>query len=205
MKDSLAWVETLDSSNGNIHRFTNAECQFAYRHSIFKTAEGRKYIVLRAGFKLSSDGGPNLKYKDIQDYFTNQEPGCPSLIDVREAVIAIRKRKLPDHTKVGTAGSFFKNPIISQAEFEALQVKYPALPGHAEGERRVKVALGWVLDKICHLKGYRQGPVGTHPEQALVITNNGGTASDIEKFAEHIATTVHDLTSLSIEWEVERL
>lgn len=258
VKDTLVWAEAMDRRTGTVRRFQANECDFHYRHSFFKTAEGRNFIVTRAAFSLKKNGSVNLRYKEVQDYFSlvgtrstvspisSSAPGMvgtrstvspissspqdlaigtgaarprlesldsetahprptPALKEVRQAIIAIRERKLPALTKLGTAGSFFKNPVIPAQQYEALAARYPGLPGHLDAPGKVKVPLGWVLDKICHLKGFRKGPVGTHTEQALVIVNEGGTAADIEAFANHIAATVKDLTGLSIEWEVEKV
>ncbi len=205
VKESLAWAETIDRRDGTIHRLTNRECQFAYRHSFFKTAEGRHHLVLRAAFALSRAGALNIRYHDLREYFAAHEIFAPALADVRAAVISIRQRKLPDSLRVGTAGSFFKNPVMPRAQFEALAARYPGLPGYDDGPDRVKAPLGWILDKICGLKGARRGPVGTHAEQALCLINDGGTASEVAAFAEDLVRQVRDKTGLEIEWEVERL
>ena len=205
VKDSLAWAETMDRRDGSIRRLTHRECQFAYRHSFFKTAEGRHHVVLRAAFSLSRAGTLNIRYHDLREHFAAHGTTTPTLADVRDAVIAIRRRKLPDPERAGTAGSFFKNPVMPRAQFEALAAKYPGLPGYDDGPDRVKAPLGWILDKICGLKGARRGPVGTHPEQALCLINDGGTAGDVAAFAEEIAREVRDRTGLVIDWEVERI
>lgn len=205
VKDSLAWAETIDRRDGTSHRLTNRECQFTYRQSFFKTAEGRHHIVLRAAFALSRTGALNTRYHDLREYFAAHGITAPTLADMRAAVISIRQRKLPDPARVGTAGSFFKNPVLPRAQFEALAVQYPGLPGYDDGPDRVKAPLGWILDKVCGLKGARRGPVGTHPEQALCLINDGGTASEVAAFAEEIARQVRDKTGLVIEWEVERV
>jgi len=211
VKDTCLGAEALDVRTGLVRHFTRNECQFAYRHSFFKTTEGRNFILLRASFALNPHGAPNLAYKDVQEYFNSgrakrpAEPCSPALPDIRAAIIAIRQRKLPDLAQVGTAGSFFKNPIVPKSRYEILAKRYPGLPGHDEGNGLIKLPLGWILDKICGLKGVRQGPVGTHAGQALVLVNHGGTASDVEAFAYHIARVVQDKTGLAIEWEVEKV
>jgi UDP-N-acetylmuramate dehydrogenase len=205
VQDTLRWADTLDRRTGQPRRFTAAECQFAYRHSFFKTAEGRNFIITGAAFGLQRNGRLNTAYHDVRAELAAQGLQAPALADLRAAVIAIRRRKLPDLAGLGSAGSFFKNPIIPRAEYEALAARFPGLPGHAEPGERVKVPLGWILDKVCHLKGARQGRVGTHSEQALVIVNDGGTAAEVETFADHTAQRVRELTGLTLEWEVEKL
>lgn len=205
VKDSLAWAETIDRRDGTNRRLTNRECQFAYRHSFFKTAEGRHHVVLRAAFALPRSGALTIRYHDLREYFAAHDITAPTLADVRAAVMSIRRRKLPDPLRVGTAGSFFKNPVMPRTQFEALAARYPGLPGYDDSPGRVKAPLGWILDRICGLKGARHGPVGTHPEQALCLINEGGTASEVAAFAEEIARQVRDKTGLVIEWEVERI
>lgn len=205
MKDSLVWAETLDLRDGTARRLTHRECQFSYRHSFFKTTDGRKQVVLRAAFALRRAGALSLRYHDLREHFASRRNVEPTLAEVRRAVIEIRQRKLPDPVHVGTAGSFFKNPVIARAQFEALMTKHPGLPGHEDGPDRVKVPLGWILDRICGLKGARRGRVGTHPHQALCLINEGGSAAEVTAFAEELARHVREKTGLEIEWEVERV
>jgi len=205
VKDTFVWADALDRRTGKQRRFCASECAFAYRDSFFKTPEGRSYVILRAAFNLRRDGQPNTSYRDVREHFSARGVTAPTLAAVREAVIAVRQRKLPDLSRIGTAGSFFKNPVIPRAQYDALAARYPGLPGHDEGNGLMKVPLGWVLDKVCGLKGVRPGSVGTHSEQALVLINDGGTATEIERFAGEAARLVHERTALNIEWEVERI
>ncbi len=175
IENSLLWVEAMDMRTGGIKKLSNKECDFRYRQSFFKTSTGRNFIILRACFELKYGGKngelfePNFSYKDLQEYFANKNINRPTIKQIREAVVNIRKNKLPDLAKCGTAGSFFKNPIISRAKYDALLIKYPDLTGHTEDNGSMKVSLGLILDKICHLKGVRRGKVGTYSEQALVL------------------------------------
>ena len=204
VKDTLRWAEALEMSTGVIRRFTRDECEFGYRRSFFKTRAGRGWVVVRAGFGLSKRGAVNTAYRDVKEFFSKPGSAAPTLAGVREAVMAIRRGKLPDLARIGTAGSFFKNPVIPRADFEALAARHPGLPGHDEGNGRVKVPLGWILDKVCGLKGIRRGCVGTHPGQALVIVNDGGTAAAVAALAEEMAQAVKAKTGLDVEWEVEK-
>jgi UDP-N-acetylmuramate dehydrogenase len=203
--DSLVWLEAIDVQTREVRRFTLPECEFGYRWSFFKAAPGRNYVVTRAAFALRKDGRPNLVYQELAQHLASKSEAEPTLREVREAVVTIRRRKLPDVEQVGTAGSFFKNPRVTRQGYEVLVRRYPVLPGHPEADGRIKLPLGWILDKVCGLKGFRQGRVGTHPEQALVIVNEGGTADEVEALANHIAGEVRLATGLEIEWEVERL
>jgi UDP-N-acetylmuramate dehydrogenase len=131
----------------------------------------------------------------------------PSIVEVRAAIIAIRTAKLPDFSKVGTAGSFFKNPIISKEKYAELKEKYPELPNFPEsakgGDGRIKIPLAWIIDKVCGLKGKSWGKAGIHDTQALVIVNHGGaTYEDIEKVAHEVEKSVKEKTRIEIEREV---
>jgi UDP-N-acetylmuramate dehydrogenase len=205
VKDALLWAEALDAQTGTCRRFTANECAFAYRDSFFKSVQGRRFIVTRAAFLLRRDTALNTGYRDVKEFLRARGNRNPSLRDVRDAVIAIRRSKLPDVAQTGTAGSFFKNPVVTRSDHEALKARYPGLPGYPEGEDRVKVPLGWILDKVCGLKGARWGRVGTHAGQALVIVNDGGTATEIEAVASAIARSVKEKTAITIEWEVEKI
>jgi UDP-N-acetylmuramate dehydrogenase len=127
----------------------------------------------------------------------------PSAPQVRQAVISIRTSKLPDVRKVGTAGSFFKNPIISKEKYLKLKEKYPELPSFVEADGRVKVPLAWIIDHVCGLKGKKLGKAGIHETQALVIVNYGGaTYEDVEKVASEVERMIKEKTGIEIEREV---
>jgi UDP-N-acetylmuramate dehydrogenase len=188
-------IETDESKN-----FTPEECQFSYRDSFFKTSAGKKWCVTHVSYKLSKKPNPNLSYQDLQPL---QEKGDLQQIDIREHVVMVRGGKFPDWQTVGTAGSFFKNPIINQDLFNMLVSKYPDLPSYSVNDELVKVPLGWVLDKICNLKGYQNGPVRLYEKQALVLVAEiGATATQVEEFASFIIDTVREKTSIEIEREV---
>lgn len=205
IRDSLLWADALDIRTQTLRRFIAEECEFGYRRSVFKSLEGRQFIVTRAAFGLRGAGEANTSYRDVAEWFAASGVLRPSPAEVREAVVAIRRRKMPDPAQVGTAGSFFKNPVIGRAEYERLTAQYPGLPGQEDSSGRMKVPLGWVLDKVCGLRGARRGPVGTHAGQALVIVNEGGSAAQVEAFADEIAQQVRERTGIRIEWEVERV
>ena len=128
------------------------------------------------------------------------------LANIRATVCDIRSRKFPDWNMLGTAGSFFKNPVISEAHFAELQRTYPLIPGYETGDGTVKVALGWILDHALALRGHREGNVGTYEGQALVIGNHGGASSaELETFVRGITEKIFDATKIVVEWEVTKL
>lgn len=201
VSDVIHSVKVFDIETGDVHEFDNATCGFAYRHSFFKTEAGKRYIVLRVTFRLSRTPHPQCAYKDLAEQFAKTVN--PSLADIRDSVLNIRSAKFPDWKMLGTAGSFFKNPIISYSTFELLQRKYPELPGYIEPSGMVKISLGWILDKVLGKKGYRMGKVGLYEKQALVLVNHGGaTEQEVKIFSENIIREVMEKTGIAIEYEV---
>lgn len=201
IKEVIEWVEVFDPEIMDIRKLSNAECRFGYRDSFFKSERGKKLIVLRVAMRLVAGGKPNLTYKDLGNYFATAPE--PTLLEVRKAVIEIRKKKLPDISEVGTAGSFFKNPIITEEKYNKLLNQYPELPFFPAGNGFKKIPLAWVLDKVCQLKGYRDGNVGLYETQPLAIVNFGGATSlEIKKLAQKIFDEVKNKTEIEIEWEV---
>lgn len=218
IKDVLSYVDLLDMRTARVIRYDHQRCDFSYRYSFFKTPIGKNFIILKAGFLVSEKSPINIDYPDLQKYFFSVnangngdgEDGenlknTKDLVnykDIRNAVIEIRKKKLPDYSIVGTAGSFFKNPILKEDHFLSLKNRYPDIQGH-ETENGIKVSLGWILDKICGLRGIKKGKVGTYEAQALVLINYGGTSKEIDELAKEIERIVFDKTGIKIEREVE--
>ncbi len=195
-------VEAYDVDRGVMRSFSNEECLFEYRDSFFKSTEGKRFVITRVTYKLSKYARPQLQYRDLEVWKSARD-GEVGIYDIRQAVQEIRARKFPDWHTTGTAGSFFKNPVISLEQYKRLCVRYPELPGHAQAQGGVKVSLGWILDRVLALRGYQIGNVGTYENQALVLVNHGGaTAHDVEVFARAIQKKVFDATGIPIEWEV---
>jgi UDP-N-acetylmuramate dehydrogenase len=202
--DRIVSVQAIDTEKMKTVTLTQAACQFGYRDSYFKKVPGR-YIITNVSFKLSVTPQPVLLYKDLATWFASYTD-VPTVSQVRNAVMEIRSHKFPDWTVVGTAGSFFKNPIVPQATADALQKKFPLLPCHSLADGTCKIALGYVLDKVCQLKGFSEGGVGLYKDQALVlVTDKNNSAQQVEKFAANIIERVQVETGLTIEWEVTRM
>jgi len=196
-------VRVLDTKTLSFTELGNAECQFAYRDSMFKHAKGR-YVITKASFVLSKKGMVNTHYRDVHQYFLAKKISDPTLEEVREAVIDIRWNKLPDWKLWGTAGSFFKNPIISEEHFAKLQGQYPGIPGFPEFDGRVKISLAWILDKVCDAKKLCKGQVCTYEKQALVIVAQpGATADEVVELTHELMKRVKEKTDIEIEAEVE--
>ena len=199
----IASVRALDTDTMRFVELSNADCLFSYRDSLFKHMKGR-YVITRVDYRLAKTGKPNIAYKDLANYFEKNASIKPSLQSVRDAVIEIRRNKLPDWKVWGTAGSFYKNPIIPAAQFQELKAQYPELPGFPEPNGRVKVSLGWILDKLCDAKSLAIGPAGVYSRQALVIvTKPGAKAADVVALSQELTRRVKEKTGLTIEGEVE--
>lgn len=199
-KDIVHAVTVYDIHSGETNIFTNAMCTFAYRDSLFKQ-RNKQYIILDVTFRVSKQGKPVLIYKDIQNYFASSLP--PTIRDMRTAVQTIRNKKFPDWKKIGTAGSFFKNPRITKERFDILHVAFPELPGHKNADGTMKISLGWVLDRACGLRGYTEGSVGLYTEQALVLVcTKHATGDEIKNFSEKVIRIVYEKINVDIEYEV---
>ncbi|MEI6346132.1 MAG: UDP-N-acetylmuramate dehydrogenase [bacterium] len=208
VKDTISFVEAFHFETGETRMFTPEECCFGYRSSFFKSVEGKKWVITKVGFLLDKKGRVNIGYKDLKARFAERYSSQVSLTEVREAVLEIRKNKLPDISLLGTAGSFFKNPIIRAELYKELLEEYPSMPGFAESDGRVKVPLAWVLDNVCGLKGWKgdNGQVGLYEKQPLALVNFGGaTAQEVSDAAEMVAAKVKDMTGIEVEWEVQKL
>lgn len=197
-------VEGVHRHSGEQRVFAAAECQFGYRHSLFKTPEGQPYIITHVTFALSKVPRPRLEYADLARWAEGRSDIF--LPDIRSAVVTIREGKFPDWHKEGTAGSFFKNPIIGSELAEKLRAQYPELPLYATDDGRVKCALGFILDRICNRRGYRQGAVRLYEKQALVlVTDRGATSQEVQEFASEICAEVKEKTGIEVDWEVTKL
>jgi UDP-N-acetylmuramate dehydrogenase len=196
-------VHALDTREMKFVDLNKEECLFSYRESMFKKEKGR-YIITRVDFLLDPNGSVNTSYKDVSDYFAHKKNTAPTLKEVRETVTNIRWGKLPDWKLWGTAGSFFKNPIISANDFMRLKKMYPGLPGYPESDGRVKVSLGWILDKVCNAKGLCKGNACVYEKQALVLVSKpGATSEEVVALAQELMRLVKEKTGIVIEGEVE--
>lgn len=203
--DHLEWVEVLDIETLKIEKLSSSACEFGYRDSIFKHEKGGKYVVLRVALLLSPKPRPILTYKDLGEVYTDTTT-IKTVYDIRKKVLEIRGRKFPDWNKTGTAGSFFKNPVITADHLGKLLQKYPDLPHFAVSGGHEKISLGWILDHVCNMRGYREGNVGTYENQALVFINYGnGTEKEISDLAKKISDEVKKKTNITTAWEVTKL
>lgn len=202
MSDLVESVTVYDMASGTRRTLTPSACQFGYRDSCFKHTAGASLIITSVVVRLSTAPRPRLGYADVAARVAARTL-TPTPAVVREVIAAIRADKFPDWTKEGTAGSFFQNPIITQSEAARLTARYPDLPVYAVSETHVKVSLGYILDQVCHLKGWRHGHVRLYERQALVLVADAGTtAAEIHAFAQMVTARVHTATGIGIHPEV---
>lgn len=199
IKDVVETVETYNQLTFEKRIFANEACHYSYRHSFFKESDHDPYIVTYVNIRLQKDPGYRLDYGNLKDVLKDT---ALSLQAVRDAVISIRRCKLPDCGKLGNAGSFFMNPVISGGQFSELRRKYPEIPSYPLSDGRIKVPAGWLIEQ-CGLKGKKQGNVGIYDKQALIIVNHGGaTGDEIATFAEGISQAVNGKFGISLVPEV---
>ncbi|MBI2577216.1 MAG: UDP-N-acetylmuramate dehydrogenase [Candidatus Wildermuthbacteria bacterium] len=206
VKDTLSWAEVFNVETFEFSIKHAAECEFGYRESIFKKPEGERFIILRVAFILRKNGTPRTDYKDVGRYLKEHAISNPTLPQIRKAILEIRGGKFPDLRIMGTAGSFFKNPIISEERYKTLLTRFPELPSYKAAGNSFKIPLAWILDYVCKIKGIRKGNVGAFEKQPLVIVNFGGAVADeVKQFVEEIRYDVKEKTGIEVEYEVRFL
>ncbi|CAI8376162.1 MAG: UDP-N-acetylenolpyruvoylglucosamine reductase [Flavobacterium sp. SCGC AAA160-P02] len=210
VKDVITKVETLEIISGKKIDFSNEDCRFSYRNSIFKNELKGKHIITSVSFKLSKKNHQlNTEYGTIETELKNKNIINPTIQDISNAVIKIRKSKLPDPKKIGNSGSFFKNPIISSKQYKKLREKYPTMPFYEldslESNQKdvlYKIPAGWLIETMG-FKGKRFGDCGVHEKQALVLVNyNNAKGNDIFSLAKKIQKTILNTFEIALEIEV---
>lgn len=202
IKDTMIELSALNISTRKIQVFTNEDCKFGYRESVFKNELKGQFIILDVTFKLSKRNHRlYTEYGAIRSELEKLGIQNPTIQDVSKAIINIRQSKLPDPNEIGNSGSFFKNPVIPQSRFEELQKKYPAVSGYSLGEE-VKIAAGWLIE-TAGWKGKRFGDAGVHEKQALVLVNYGNaTGQEIYDLSQRIVDDVFSKFGIHLEREV---
>lgn len=199
LRDTLVEVSALDRRTGHEVRLSNSLCHFSYRDSVFRHEPGR-YVITTVRLRLSRSRPFALDYRDLAEYFDGQDARRLTPLDVANGVMAVRRRKLPDPDQLPNAGSFFKNPVVSLETWHALQQSYPDIAGHP-GDDSAKVAAAWLIDQ-CGWKGYRNGRVGVHNRQALVLVNHSnGSGQDVLALAARIRSDVEAHFGIALEME----
>lgn len=202
IKDVFHSLEAYHIESGNVHTFSNEECAFGYRESVFKHTYKNQYVILNVTYKLSKVHQLNTSYGVIENELSKMGVKTPTIKDVSNAVIAIRSSKLPNPKEIGNAGSFFKNPVISEQQFATLKSNYEDIPSYPAGKNEVKLAAGWLIER-AGWKGKTFGTYGVHKLQALVLVNYGGTSgNELFSLSEKIIEDVKEKFGVVLEREV---
>lgn len=196
-------LDALDLTSGEFKRFSAADCRFAYRDSVFKRQPGR-WLITTVRFCLPRRWQPLARYGELAQELAERgfsDSAPPSPLQVSDAVIALRRRKLPDPAELGSAGSFFKNPVIEAGRCAALLAAHPALPHHPQPDGREKLSAGWLIEQ-CGWKGRRLGSASCYAQHALILVNHGGaTGADILRLAANIQDDVFRRFGVELEPE----
>jgi UDP-N-acetylmuramate dehydrogenase len=203
VKEVIKSVTGIDLETGLIRTFVNDECEFEYRDSIFKRKLKENFFISSVTLTLTKKTHRiNTSYGAINDVLKQQHITTPTIQQVSDVVIQIRKSKLPDPTVLGNAGSFFKNPTITLKEYQHLQKSFPEIPGYHSVNQEVKVPAGWLIEQ-CGWKGKRVGDVGVHAQQALVLVNYAhGSGKEIFSLASQIISSVKEKFNITLVCEV---
>ena len=201
--DLIEKVETIRIADAAACSFTKADCDFAYRHSIFKAAEKGRHIVTYVTYRLQKSAAFKLSYGNLNDKV--EELGGATLANVRRAVCEIREAKLPNPSEIGSAGSFFMNPVVDAAKAATLKEQYPAMPQYPLPTGDVKLSAGWLIEQC----GWKQTPhehVGVYKYQALVVVNLGGaTGREVLDFAQAVVASVKGKFGVCLNMEVNAI
>jgi UDP-N-acetylmuramate dehydrogenase len=203
IKNMITQVEAIDLKTGLTKLFTNEECCFGYRESVFKNALREKYFISSITLTLTKKNHRlNTSYGAIHETLSSMNIEQPTIKSISDAVIAIRQSKLPDPRVIGNAGSFFKNPSITVNHYQSLQKTNTTIPSYPSANQEVKVPAGWLIEQ-CGWKGKKINHVGVHPKQALVLVNYGdGKGEDVFDLAVKIASSVKEKFNIELTPEV---
>ena len=202
IKDVFQELQALNLETLEIETFNLTDCQFGYRESVFKHTLKGKYVITSVTFKLNKVPTFKIAYGDIQKTLAEMNVTELSIKAISDAVIAIRKSKLPDPAEIGNSGSFFKNPEIPLTQYQKLLIDFPTLPSYPINQTTVKVPAGWLIEQ-AGWKGFRDGQIGVHARQALVLVNyGGGNGNNIKALAEKVQQSIVDKFGIKLSPEV---
>jgi UDP-N-acetylmuramate dehydrogenase len=201
VKDTLLELQALEIATGSYQIFSNADCGFSYRNSVFKQELRDKYIICSVTFRLAKSPAIHLEYPALRDAFRGSDPATITPLMVSDMVCSIRNSKLPNPSRLGNAGSFFWNPRISVQQFALLKQAHPAVAAYPENDY-VKIAAAWLIEQ-AGWKGYREGDVGVHKDHALVLVNYGAaTGAELVTLSEKIQASVLEKFGIQLYPEV---
>jgi UDP-N-acetylmuramate dehydrogenase len=202
IKDVVLNLEAFEISTLQTVSFSNSDCKFSYRNSIFKQEAKNKFIITSVTFELKKNFQPNFSYPALVNAFKSKRISEPTIKQIAETVIEIRQSKLPDHSVLSNCGSFFTNPFLDQTEFEKFIVKHTSTPFFKFGEG-FKLSAGWLIEQ-CGWKGKKLGNMGCYKDHALIIVNYGGaTGKEIFEFSQKIIKSVYEKFGITLNYEVD--
>ncbi len=202
IKDVFFSLEAYHLRDKQLITFDNAACEFGYRESVFKNRHKNEFVITSVTYRLKKVPVLNTSYGAIQQELERMGISNPSMQSVSQAVINIRRSKLPDPAEIGNAGSFFKNPEVSNESYSALQQKFPSMVGYDLRNGKTKLAAGWLIEQ-CGWTGHREGDAGCHDKQALVLVNFGAATGDqVLKLSDQIIASVSVKFGVELEREV---
>jgi len=203
LKDTFVSCEAINLETLKVEKFNKIDCKFGYRSSIFKAEKRNKYIIISVTFELKNKNHKlKTSYGDIKKQLDKNHIKLPTIKDVSDSVIYIRKSKLPDPNKLGNAGSFFKNPVINNKEFGQILEQFPKIPHYVVSDDKIKIPAAWLIEK-AGFKGKKFKTHGVHHKQALVLVNYGmATGSEILELSKLIQNSVNIIFGINLEREV---
>lgn len=202
IKDTVYELEAIELATGNLKKFTKSDCEFGYRESVFKRQFKNQYIITSVTFQLSKNPTFQIEYGAIKHELDLMNVSELNIKAIAQAVINIRSSKLPNPKEIGNAGSFFKNPEVSEIEFQRLKNEFSNIVAYPLENKKYKLAAGWLIEQ-SGLKGYRKGDAGVHKLQALVLVNYGNaTGNQIFDLSTHVLQTVKNKFGVELEREV---
>lgn len=198
LTDCFSDLQAVDLQTGEWRVFSKEECQFAYRDSYFKSVAQGRYLIVAVTFRLPKQPQWKTHYAGIADQLAERTPNASLISDI---VVRIRQSKLPDPNQLGNAGSFFKNPVLTQKEWLALKARFADLPAYKQADGRYKTSAGWLIDQ-CDWKGHQQGDAGIYEQHALVLVNHGlATGEELWLLAQQIIASVQQKFAITLEPE----
>lgn len=201
LKDVFEELEAVHLYDKYCRKFSLQACKFGYRDSVFKQEFRNQLMITHIVIRLKKNKKPDISYSSLKNYLERAGISEPSIQSVSEAVIAIRRQKLPDPDELGNAGSFFKNPVVTASRFKSLQKQYPSIAFYPQGDD-FKIPAAWLID-YCGLKGYRTGNVGCHVNQPLVIVNYGSASGkEVSQFSQMVIDRVAETFGITLQREV---
>ena len=205
LKETFQELEAIDLLTGEKKIFTLADCNFGYRDSVFKRVQKNKFIITSVTLRLNKQHHVNTSYGAIEQELKAMNINAPDIKSVSQAVMNIRRSKLPDPAVIGNCGSFFKNPEVAEAKFLELKKNYPDITAYPVSSGKMKLAAGWLIEQ-CGWKGKRIGNVGMHAKQALVLVNSGdATGEELFAHAKKVQLSVKEKFDVLLEMEVNIL